>query len=150
MNKINISGLLNNFEFNEKKLIKKVVKGVFKHLNVKSKHVINFLITDLETIHTYNKEYRGIDRPTDVISFAYIDSTNDRSLPYELGDIIICVEKVREQAKEYGHRELREFAFLVTHGMLHLLGFDHMNEDDEKIMFGLQNEILNKLKIYKE
>ena len=116
-------------------------------MNIKRKHEINFFITDLETIHKYNLEYRKIDRATDVISFANIDGCEDRVLPYELGDILICKEKVFEQASEYGHSVLREFAFLVTHGTLHLLGYDHMNEKDEKEMFNLQDEVLNILKI---
>lgn len=147
MNKINVSGIINPFSFKEKKIVKKVVKKVLKTLKIKSSHVINFVLVDLETIHTYNNQYRHVDRPTDVISFAYIDSEEDRELPKELGDILICVDKVREQAKEYGHSELREFAFLVTHGMLHLLGYDHMTSEEEKVMFALQDQILNDLKI---
>lgn len=150
MNKINVTGLVDFFEFNPKKIIKKVVKATFKKLNIKSKHEINFMITDSETIHKYNLEYRNIDRPTDVISFAYIDSTNDRSLPYELGDILICTSKVIDQANDYGHSILREFAFLVTHGMLHLLGYDHMTKEDEEEMFSLQDKILEKLKITRD
>lgn len=140
-------GTLGNFEFNEKKIIKKVAKKVLKLLRIKSRHIVNFMLVDLETIHKYNLEYRNIDRPTDVISFAYIDSEPDRSLPKELGDILICIEKVKEQAKEYGHSELREFAFLVTHGMLHILGYDHQTEEDEKKMFSIQDLVLEKLNI---
>ena len=147
MNKINVSGLTDFFEFNPKRIIKRVVKATLKELNIKSKHEINFMLTDLETIHKYNLEYRNIDRPTDVISFAYIDSEDDRHLPYELGDILICTDKVIEQANEFGHSVLREFAFLVTHGMLHLLGYDHMTKNEEEVMFGLQDKILEKLKI---
>ncbi len=147
MNKINVCGDLGHFAFNETKLTKKVVKCVFRTLKVKTHHEVNFMLVDLSTIHEYNLKYRKIDRPTDVISFAYIDTTIDRMLPEELGDILICTEKVKEQASEYGHSELREYAFLVTHGMLHLLGYDHLTKEDEKIMFDLQEQILNKLKI---
>ncbi len=147
MNKINVSGLVDFFEFNPKRIIKKVVKATLKELKIESKHEINFLLTDIETIHKYNLEYRNIDRPTDVISFAYIDSVEDRRLPYELGDILICTTKVVEQANDFGHSVLREFAFLVTHGMLHLLGYDHMTKVEEEVMFGLQDKILEKLKI---
>ena len=150
MNKISVNGLTDSFDFNCKKIIKKVIKTTFKLLKIKSKHEINFLITDLETIHQYNLEYRKIDRPTDVISFAYIDSTDDRTLPKELGDILICQEKVYEQAKEFGHSVLREFAFLTTHGILHLLGYDHLTKEEEKEMFSLQEEVLNILKITRE
>lgn len=152
MIKINLSGTLQTFAFNEKKVIKRVIKTTFKYLKITSKHEINFLLTDMKTIHQYNLQYRKIDRPTDIISFAYFDSLKPEEIaqkqyPYLLGDIIICLEKVREQAIEYGHSELREFAFLVTHGILHLLGFDHQNPEDERVMFQLQDSILDKLKI---
>ena len=150
MLKINVSGDLEQFDFNTKKLIKKVVKTTLKYLNLSKKHEINFFLTDKETIHKYNLEYRKIDKATDVISFANIDGTADRVLPYELGDIIICNDLVKEQAIEYGHSNLREFAFLVTHGTLHLLGYDHIKEEDEKIMFGLQDKVLDILKITRE
>ena len=91
-----------------------------------------------------NKEYRGIDRPTDVISFALEDSEGVELENYRiLGDIYISIDKVKEQAKEYGHSEKRELAFLTVHGFLHLLGYDHMEKEEEKIMFGKQEEILN-------
>lgn len=102
------------------------------------------IIVDNKRIHEINREYRGIDRPTDVISFALEDNEEIEFDHYRvLGDIYISIDKVREQAKEYGHSEKRELAFLTVHGFLHLLGYDHMNEDDEKIMFGKQEEILN-------
>ena len=88
----------------------------------------NVIIINNEEIHKINKEYRGIDRPTDVISFALEDY---KDIKYEndyrvLGDIYISIDKVKEQAKEYGHSEKRELAFLAVHGLLHLLGYDHM------------------------
>ena len=96
------------------------------------------IIVDNKRIHEINKEYRGIDRPTDVISFALEDNH------YRvLGDIYISIDKVREQAREYGHSEKRELAFLTVHGFLHLLGYDHMKPEDEKVMFARQEEILN-------
>ncbi len=147
MIKIYTYGMLGNFNFSEKKIIKMVAKKVMSILKIKSFHEVSFMLVDLETIHKYNLEYRKIDRPTDVISFAYVDGEEDHHLPKELGDILICIEKVKEQAKEYEHSELREFAFLVTHGMLHILGYDHQTEEDEKKMFSLQNLILEKLKI---
>ena len=99
-----------------------------------------------------NKQYRGVDRPTDVISFALEDF---KDITYEnnyrvLGDIYISIDKVKEQAKEYGHSEKRELAFLAVHGLLHLLGYDHMKEDEEKIMFEKQEKILNGYGITKE
>ena len=102
------------------------------------------IIVDNKRIHEINKEYRGIDRPTDVISFALEDNEEIEFDHYRvLGDIYISIDKVREQANEYGHSEKRELAFLTIHGFLHLLGYDHMEPEDEKIMFGRQEEILN-------
>ena len=102
------------------------------------------IIVDNERIHQINKEYRGIDRPTDVISFALEDSEDINIENYRiLGDIYISIDKVSEQAKEYGHSEKRELAFLTIHGFLHLLGYDHMEPEEEKIMFARQEEILN-------
>lgn len=106
--------------------------------------IFNVILVDEQKIHELNKEYRGIDRPTDVITFA-LEDTED--IVYEdfrlLGDIYICLEKVYEQAEEYGHSVLRELSFLTVHGFLHLLGYDHMTEEDEKVMFKRQEEILD-------
>ena len=106
--------------------------------------VMSIIIVDNEEIHKINKEYRGIDRETDVISFA-LEEGETIDEPYKtLGDIYISIDKVYEQAKEYGHSVKRELFFLVTHGFLHLLGYDHMNKEDEEEMFSLQEEILDK------
>lgn len=139
--------LINEFEFafKEEKIVKKIVKTICKVEKVKGKHVVSIIIVDNQKIHEINKQYRNIDRPTDVISFAAIDG--EETLPEEMGDIFISYEKIIEQAKEYEHSILREFAFLVTHGMYHLLGYDHMNQEDEKIMFAKQEKILDILKI---
>ena len=133
--------LINEFEFTfkEEKIVKKIIKTICKVEKVKGKHVVSIIIVDNQKIHEINKQYRNIDRPTDVISFAAIDG--EETLPEEMGDIFISYEKIIEQAKEYEHSILREFAFLVTHGMYHLLGYDHMNQEDEKIMFGKQEKI---------
>ena len=102
------------------------------------------IIVDNKRIHEINKEYRGIDRPTDVISFALEDSEDVEIENYRiLGDIYISIDKVREQAKTYGHSFTRELCFLTVHGFLHLLGYDHMRPEEEKIMFARQEEILN-------
>ena len=102
------------------------------------------IIVDNKRIHEINKEYRNIDRPTDVISFALEDNEEIKFDHYRvLGDIYISIDKVREQAEIYGHSEKRELAFLTIHGFLHLLGYDHMEPDDEKIMFAKQEEILD-------
>ena len=103
---------------------------------------------DNEEIHQINKERRGVDRATDVISFALEDSPDDFDEFRILGDIFISIPKMQEQAKEYGHSEKRELSFLVVHGLLHLLGYDHMkSKKDEEIMFSLQDEILASLNI---
>ena len=122
---------------------------IFEELKLKGEFITDVTIVDNKTIHKINREFRNVDRPTDVISFAFLDDKAERNLkggPINLGQIIISYEKAIEQAKEYEHSLEREMVFLFVHGMLHLLGFDHMNEADEKVMFGLQNKILGGLK----
>ena len=104
----------------------------------------SIIIVDNEKIHEINKTYRGIDRPTDVISFALEEDENYEVKERLLGDIYISIDKVYEQAKEYNHSVKRELFFLVTHGFLHLLGYDHMTEEEEKEMFSLQEKILDE------
>lgn len=107
--------------------------------------IFNIIFVTSEKIHEINKEYRNVDRVTDVISFALEDSIEGYVEEIRmLGDIYICVEKMKEQAELYNHSVLREMCFLTTHGLLHLLGYDHMEEDDEKVMFSLQEELLNE------
>lgn len=149
MIKSNILGDYSKLDIKVKPLIKKILKNVCKELKIKSKHVVSYIFVDLNNIHDINKEYRQIDRPTDVISFAYIDSSENKELPHELGDVFICVEKIIEQASEYGHSITRECAFLVVHGILHLLGYDHIEKEDEEVMFSLQDKILENLKIFR-
>ena len=124
---------------------------------------INVLLTDNEGIHQFNMQYRNIDRPTDVLSFPNLnyevpsdfdtaaaneaDCFNPETGELILGDIIISVDKVKEQAENYGHSEKREFAFLVAHSMLHLCGYDHMEEAEEKQMEEKQEAVLTKLGI---
>lgn len=97
-----------------------------------------------EEMHKMNVKYRNIDRTTDVLSFAFEDNDDITSNNIRmLGDIYISVDKAKEQAQAYGHAYLRELSFLMVHGFLHLLGYDHMNEDGEKEMFMRQEEILN-------
>ena len=122
---------------------------IFKELKLKGEYLTDVTIVNNETIHEINREYRKVDRPTDVISFAFLDEESERNLkggPINLGQIIISFEKAEEQAKEYGHSLKREMVFLFVHGMLHLLGYDHMNDEDEKVMFELQDKILGGLK----
>ena len=111
----------------------------------------NIILTNNKKIHKINKEYRGIDRETDVISFALEDN---KDILYDdfrlLGDIYISMDKCYAQALEYGHSRVRELCFLATHGVLHLLGYDHMNPRDEKKMFSLQNELLDGYNIKRD
>ena len=119
-----------------------------KHLNLKFEAILSVTLVDDEFIHQLNREYRHIDRPTDVISFAFLDDEPNREqllkgvAPVSLGDIYISVDRAKAQAEEYGHPLKRELSFLFVHGLLHLLGYDHMSKEDEAVMFKLQDEIL--------
>jgi len=111
---------------------------------------VSITLTDNETIHALNKKYRGIDRATDVLSFALRESDEPQILNAEietLGDIIISVEKAQSQAQEFGHSFLREVIFLEVHGLLHLLGYDHIEDADRIEMETEQKFIMDKLKI---
>ena len=113
--------------------------------------MFNVIIINDKSIHELNKMYRNIDRPTDVITFALEDDKKSVSHDIRvLGDIYISYDKVISQAKEYAHSEKRELCFLAVHGLLHLLGYDHMNEEDEIKMFNLQKELLDNYGIKKE
>lgn len=121
-----------------------VIKRTLKHEKVKKAN-FSIVFVDNEKIQYLNKNYRNIDRVTDVISFAFED--NERIVYNNvrfLGEIYICIPRMIEQAESYGHSETRELAFLTVHGLLHLLGYDHMTEEDEKEMFTLQEVILNE------
>lgn len=109
-----------------------------------SKCEFNIIIVDNEKIHEINKEYRNVDRETDVISFAMEDNMDVEYKDFRLlGDIYISIDKCYSQALEYGHSNVREICFLATHGILHLLGYDHMEANEEIEMFKLQDELLN-------
>ena len=124
-----------------------VIKGTLEEEGV-SNAVFSVIFVTLEEIHELNKTYRGIDRPTDVISFALEDSADFEVEGLRvLGDIYVCIDRMKEQALEYGHSEKRELSFLVCHGLLHLLGYDHMKKEDERVMFGKQDKILERLGI---
>lgn len=106
----------------------------------------SIILIDSETIQQINRDYRNIDQPTDVISFAYNDDHHGfENFSDEIGDIFINLEAVEKQALDYGHSVEREYLFLITHGLLHLLGYDHQNVSEEKIMFDLQKELLNDI-----
>lgn len=113
----------------------------------------NLIIVDNEYIHELNKNYRGIDRETDVITFA-LEDEDSIIVPEEegrnLGDIYISIDKARSQAEEYGHGLLRELSFLAVHGFYHLLGYDHQTKEEEQIMFKKQEEVLESYGITRE
>ena len=107
--------------------------------------IFNVIIVNEDKIKYLNKTYRNKDSVTDVISFALEDDDTFVETDFRvLGDIYICLKRAKDQAIEYGHSFLRELSFLTIHGLLHLLGYDHMNKDDEKIMFDLQERILSE------
>lgn len=133
---------LTNENLNEINELNDYIEYLFNYMNIKNS-VISVIIVDNDYIHKINKEYRGIDRETDVISFALEEGETIDEPVKTLGDIYISIDKVYEQAKEYGHSIKRELFFLVTHGFLHLLGYDHMTKEDEEKMFSLQEEILD-------
>lgn len=154
------------FPFDGQELVGKIMGAVLKEEGCPYEALVNVLLTDDEGIREYNRQYRGIDRATDVLSFPNMefDRPGDFSRAEEseadyfdpdsgelvLGDIILSVDKVVEQAESYGHSRLREFAFLVTHSMLHLCGYDHMEESDAAVMEEKQRKLLEKLEITRE
>ncbi|HHY67375.1 MAG TPA: rRNA maturation RNase YbeY, partial [Alicyclobacillus sp.] len=109
------------------------------------------VLVDDERIHELNRDYRGVDRPTDVLSFAMREGEGEPVQTEEgrelLGDIVISVETAERQANQYGHSLRRELAFLAVHGFLHLLGYDHQSPEQERVMFGKQEEVLSALGI---
>lgn len=138
----------------EEKLIEKVILMTAELEGIEDGDVVVTLVDD-DKIHSLNKEYRGIDRPTDVLSFAMNDESedemeifyDDEEIDNTLGDIIISIPRTIEQAKDYGHSFERELGFLTVHGFLHLLGYDHDTEEDEKIMFSKQEKVLENLQL---
>lgn len=133
-------------------IITKALTAALEHQNFKGDAEVSVTFTDNKGIHKLNFQYRGVDRPTDVLSFPMYDFANDETPDYsttvELGDIVISLEKAAEQAKDYGHSFKREIAFLSVHSLLHLLGYDHERSDeDEEIMFKIQDEIMDMLNI---
>ncbi len=149
--------------FSYKELINSVILAALDAEECPYEAEVNVILTNNEEIHEINKEYRSIDRPTDVLSFPLIDyetpadfeRVEDYAEDYfnletgelMLGDIIISVDKLYEQAQNYGHSIERELAFLVAHSMFHLMGYDHMNEEERIIMEQKQSELLNHMGI---
>ena len=125
-----------------------LAKTAFRQLGIKTNYEVDVSLVDDEAIREINKTYRHVDRVTDVISFAF----NDDKDPHDaikgvrfqrmLGEILICLPQAQRQARAIGNSEQRELSFLFVHGLLHLLGYDHMKKEDEDIMFPLQDKIL--------
>lgn len=143
--------IVDNFGYNnDYSYLNEVIENTLKHENV-SNAIFSIIFVDEEFIHNMNRDYRGIDRVTDVISFAFEDNEDIEFDDFRvLGDIYICIPRMKEQAIEYGHSEKRELAFLTVHGMLHLLGYDHQTKEEEKVMFDLQEMILDGSNIKRE
>ena len=154
------------FPFDVEEVVELVAEEVLDAEECPYETQVNVLLTDNEGIHEFNREHRGIDRETDVLSFPNVDFETEGDFDIDeereadyfdpdsgeliLGDIIISVDKVMEQAENYGHSTKREFAFLVAHSMLHLCGYDHMEEEEAKVMEAKQEEILTALGITRE
>ena len=133
-------------EFMDEEKINEFVDMILEHEELENTEntYVSFLITTNDVIQNINSEYRGKDTPTDVISFAYNETENIG--PFDiLGDIIISAEKVTEQAKEYGHSTEREFYYVLCHGMLHLLGYDHIDDEDKKVMREKEEQLLKEI-----
>ena len=126
-----------------------IAKVAFSYLNIKENYEVDVSLVDDEIIHQVNRDYRNVDRVTDVISFAFNDDKdpkdqiNSLDVQKMLGEILICLPQAKRQAAEIGNSLERELSFLFTHGLLHLLGYDHMTPEDEAIMFPLQEKILS-------
>ena len=151
------------FGFDEEELIERLVSATVKMLECPYDVSVSVSVVGLDEIHRLNNEYREIDRPTDVLSFpmneydepgVFEGDTFETSMSLDpdtdellLGDIVLCADKVRFQAEEYGHSEEREYAFLIVHSLLHLCGFDHIEDVDRELMETRQAEILDHVGI---
>ncbi|MBQ2214561.1 MAG: rRNA maturation RNase YbeY [Erysipelotrichaceae bacterium] len=124
----------------------RIFRNAKKHVDLKRGTVVSVIFVNDEQIHQINRDYRNVDRPTDVISFALRDDDSEGDyVEEELGDIFINIDAARRQAVDYGHSLKREICFLFTHGLLHLCGYDHMTKEDEAEMIALQKKILDEL-----
>ena len=141
------------------KLIEKVLTKCFEEEHLENSHLcITVTLTNPENIREINKKYRDIDRATDVLSFPMFEKEeldekikkNDFEHEDMLGDIIISIERVEEQAKEYGHSFERELSYMLVHGFYHLMGYDHIKEEDKLKMRPKEEKVLNDLKITRE
>lgn len=150
-------GIDTNDEY--EKTIKKVVDKCFEVENLQNTNLyISITLTNPEEIKTINKQYRNINKATDVLSFPMFEKdeleTKIKNKDYVcedvLGDIIISIEKVQEQAEEYGHSFERELSYMIVHGFYHLMGYDHIKEEDKKVMRPKEEKVLNDLKIKRD
>lgn len=152
------------FDFPYEVIARQVVEQVLDQEQCQYEATVEIICTSDEEIHKINMEQRGIDRPTDVLSFPMVDfeapadydmlDTEEGNVYFDpdsgelmLGDIVLSIPRIMAQAEEYGHSRKREYAFLIAHSMLHLLGYDHMTEEEAKIMEEKQNQALNALGI---
>lgn len=154
------------FDFDIKEILDMVMEKVLRQEKCPYEAQVNLLVTDNEGIREYNRRYREVDASTDVLSFPMIsyeteagfsvaeeqeaDCFDPESGELLLGDIIISADKVKEQAKKFGHSEKREFAFLVAHSMLHLCGYDHMEKEEAQVMESRQEQVLEELGITRD
>ena len=140
--------IINDYNYKENyDYLNKVIEHTLEKLDIHNA-IFSIILIDDEKMHEMNKTYRGIDRTTDVLSFALEDNNNIKTEVRHLGDIFISIPKMIEQSKEYNHSEMRELSFLACHGLLHLLGYDHtISKEEEEKQFKLQDEILNDLNI---
>lgn len=137
------------------RIIENSIKKVLLELDIAEDNVeVSIVLTDNESIRDLNNEYRGIDSPTDVLSFPLLDGSleelDQSDFISPLGDIVISMEKVISQAQDYGHSPERELGFLIVHGMLHLLGYDHIEPEDERTMRDMEEKILEKLELTRD
>jgi probable rRNA maturation factor len=129
-----------------KRYFSRIYSNARKYVDLKRGTVVSVIFVDDEQIHQINRDYRNVDRPTDVISFALRDDeTEGDYIEEELGDIFINIDAAKRQAEDYGHSVKREICFLFTHGLLHLCGYDHMTKEDEAVMIELQKKILDEV-----
>ena len=138
--------IIDNYGYKDYDYLSEVIDYIIKKLDIQNS-IFDIIFIDDEEMHQMNRTYRGIDRTTDVLSFALNDNKHIDAILNSLGDIFISIPKMKSQAVEYGHSEKRELSFLTVHGILHLMGYDHMEKEDEEIMFNLQREILEELGI---
>ncbi|MDA8206880.1 MAG: rRNA maturation RNase YbeY [Thermaerobacter sp.] len=125
-------------------------RAALRSLDLPDDVELSLFLTNDETVHQLNRTYRGVDRPTDVLSFSQREGESADQWDNLLGDVIICVEQAQRQAAEYGHSMEREVGFLTVHGILHLMGWDHENPDDERRMMQKTEDILNSVGLTRE